>query len=125
MAFDQQSAKIFINVHAGLLLPGLGVDIYPGVAKSWYVEEDNLTWIFNLKKGIKFHNGREVTAQDVKYSFERLLSPKLNSPNSWFLFDIEGAAEYNAGKVREVSGIKVLDRYCISLKLKSHIQDFC
>jgi ABC-type transport system substrate-binding protein len=124
MAFDQQSAKIFINVHAGLLTPGLGVEIYPGVAKNWYVEEDNLTWIFNLKKGIKFHNGREVTAQDVKYSFERLLSPKLNSPNSWFLFDIEGAAEYNQGKLREVSGIKVLDKYCISLKLKKPYTGF-
>ncbi|CDF58721.1 ABC transporter substrate-binding protein [Thermobrachium celere] len=124
MAFDQQSAKIFINVHAGLLMPGLGVDVYPGIAKSWYVKDDNLTWVFNLKRGIKFHNGREVTAQDVKYSFERLLSPKLNSPNSWFLFDIEGALEFNQGKAREVSGINVLDRYSISLKLKKPYTGF-
>ncbi|MCX7951613.1 MAG: ABC transporter substrate-binding protein [Clostridiales bacterium] len=124
MAFDQQSANIFMNVHAGLLMPGQGADIYPGVAKSWYVENDNLTWIFNLKKGIKFHNGREITAQDVKYSFERLLSPKLNSPNAWFLFDIDGAQEYNQGKAREVVGIKVLDRYKVAIKLKKPYTGF-
>lgn len=124
MAFDQQSAKIFINVHAGLLMPGLGVDVYPAVAKSWYVESDNLTWIFNLKRGAKFHNGREITSQDVKYSFERLLSPKLNSPNSWFLFDIEGAQEFNQGKIREVEGIKVLDRYKVAIKLKKPYTGF-
>ena len=49
------------------------------------LKEDNLTWVFNLRKGAKFHNGREITSEDIKYSYERLLSPALKSPNSWFL----------------------------------------
>ncbi|HBG39672.1 MAG TPA: chemotaxis protein, partial [Clostridiaceae bacterium] len=98
MAFDQESARILSNVHSGLLIQGLNNSILPGAAKSWYLKDDNLTWVFNLRKGAKFHNGKEVTSEDVKYSFYRLLSSSLKSPNAWFLFPIEGAQEYNNGK---------------------------
>lgn len=124
MAFDQQSAKIFINTHAGLLLTGLGTDIMPGIAKSWHVEEDNLTWVFNLRKGAKFQNGREVISEDVKYSLERLLNPKLNSPNSWFLAFVEGASAFQRGMAKEVKGIKPLDRYRIQIKLSTPYSGF-
>ncbi|WP_242847823.1 ABC transporter substrate-binding protein [Fervidicella metallireducens] len=124
MAFDQQSGKIFANNHAGLLIQGMSTDILPGVAKSWYVEEDNVTWIFNLRKGAKFHNGREITADDVKYSLERILTPSLNSPNAWFLSLIYGADDFQKGKTREVLGIKVLDKYRVSIKLTSPYTGF-
>ena len=61
MVFDQGSSRILSNVHNGLLIQGLNNSILPGVAKSWYLEDDNLTWVFNLRKGAKFHNGKEVT----------------------------------------------------------------
>ncbi|WP_416386121.1 ABC transporter substrate-binding protein [Alkalithermobacter thermoalcaliphilus] len=124
MAFDQESSRLFSNIHLGLLTQGQSTNIMPGIAKSWYVEEDNLTWVFNLRKGCKFHNGREVTAEDVKYSLERLLSPSLKSPNSWFLLPICGAKEYMEGKTREVNGIKIIDRYRISIKLESSYSGF-
>ena len=66
-------------------------DVLPSIAKNWYVEDDNLTWIFNLRKDATFHNGKKITAYDVKYSLERLLSPELDSPNTWFIDYIEGA----------------------------------
>ncbi len=59
--------------------------------------KDNLTWVFNLKKGIKFHNGKEITSEDVKFSLERLLDPKLNSPNGWLLEIIEGSEDFKKG----------------------------
>jgi len=80
--------------------------------------------VFNLRKGAKFHNGKEITAEDVKYSLERLLNPSLKSPNSWFLHPIEGATEYNEGKSKVFSGIKILDRYRISIKLESPYSGF-
>jgi peptide/nickel transport system substrate-binding protein len=43
----------------------------PGLAESWTVSEDNLTYEFTLRNGAKFHNGEPVTAEDVKFSFER------------------------------------------------------
>ncbi|MFL0247784.1 ABC transporter substrate-binding protein [Candidatus Clostridium stratigraminis] len=117
MAFDTNSAQILYNLNGSMLYIGSTGEITPGIAKSWNVEEDNLTWIFNLRKGAKFHNGREITAEDIKYSYERLLSPALKSPNSWFLDQIEGAAEFLQGRSREVNGIKILDRYRLSIKL--------
>lgn len=124
MSFDSATARILSNVHAGLLIQGNSTEVFPGIAKSWNVEEDNKTWVFNLRKGAKFHNGREITAEDVKKSFERLLSPELDSPNAWFLSLIEGGDEYQKGMSREVRGIKVLDKYRLSIKLKSPYTGF-
>ena len=116
-AIDQESGQVIVNAHAALLTIGSTGEVSPGIAKSWYVEEDHLTWVFNLRKGAKFHNGRELTASDIKYSYERILSPSVKSPNSWFLENIEGATEYLQGQAKEVIGIKVLDKYRLSLKL--------
>ncbi|MCT4621928.1 MAG: ABC transporter substrate-binding protein [Marinisporobacter sp.] len=117
LVIDTQSAQIAYNIHAGLLLISSTGEITAGIAKSWYVEEDNLTWVFNLRKGTKFHNGKEITPQDIKYSYERLLSPSLKSPNTWLLEQVEGAKGYNEGKEKEVTGIKIIDQYRISIKL--------
>jgi peptide/nickel transport system substrate-binding protein len=46
-----------------------------GVASKWQMSPDGLTWTFNLKKGIKFHDGVEITAKDVKFSLEQILLP--------------------------------------------------
>lgn len=123
-ANDQDSAQILTNIYSGLLYVGPTGEVSPGLAKNWYVEDDGVTWVFTLRKGAKFHNGREVTAEDVKYSYERMTSPSLNSPNTWFLEHIEGAKEYISGKAREISGLKVLDRYRISIKLVSPYSGF-
>jgi ABC-type transport system substrate-binding protein len=117
LAMDQESGQVIVNAHAALLTFGSTGEISPGIAKSWYVEDDHLTWVFNLRKGAKFHNGRELTSADIKFSYERVLSPTLKSPNSWFLENLEGATEYLNGRAKEVIGIKVLDKYRVSLKL--------
>lgn len=124
MAYDQDCGQILVNVHSGIFTIGAPGEILPGIAKSWYVEDDNLTWIFNLRKGAKFHNGTEVTAEDVKYYYERLLNPDVKSPNSWYLEQLEGSQDFAARRTREVSGIKILDRYRIALKLASPYSGF-
>ncbi len=116
--FNSDSNRIMDNIHCGLLRKGVSLDIFSGIAKSWYVKEDNLTWTFNLRKGAKFHNGKEISSYDVEYSFKRLLSPELKSPNAWFLMEILGAEEYNSGKSKDLEGIKILDKYRIIIKLK-------
>jgi ABC-type transport system substrate-binding protein len=124
LAIDSQSGQILYNIHSGLLIIGSTGEIMPGIAKSWYVLEDNVTWVFNLRKGAKFHNGREITSEDVKYSYQRLLSSSLKSPNSWLLEQIEGAVEYSKGLKNEVSGMHILDRYRISIKLTGSYSGF-
>ncbi|MGE5677811.1 MAG: ABC transporter substrate-binding protein [Pseudomonadota bacterium] len=117
LSFEYVGSHIMANVNCGLLTISSSGEVSPGIAKNWFLEEDGLTWEFQLRKGAKFHNGREITSDDVKYSFERLLSPRLNSPNSWALMFVDGAPEYYSGKEKSVRGIKVRDRYRIAVKL--------
>ena len=53
--------------------------VLPELATDWSVSADGLTWTFHLRKGVKFHNGKDFTAADVVYTFKRLLDPKLGS----------------------------------------------
>lgn len=57
-------------------------DLQPELAESWDISPDKKTWTFRLRKGVKWHKGYgEMTAEDVKYSFDRQLDPKLGSTN--------------------------------------------
>lgn len=65
-----------INIYDTLIFPSdeANEGVVPRVAEDWTISEDGLTYTFNLKKGIKFHNGDELTASDVVYSMDRLLT---------------------------------------------------
>lgn len=112
-------AQMLSNVHLGLLGNDDQERVTPGLANKWYFDEENLTWVFYLRKGAKFTNGREITADDVKFSLERLADPKLESPVAWAMDCVDGVADFQQGRSSEVKGIKVLDKYRISIKLHS------
>ena len=96
-AFARNQANVWAitNLYSGLF--ELSPDMYPvpNMAESWDVSEDGITYTFNLKKGIYFHDsqafgdgkGREVTASDFEYSFRRLLDPATASTGSWIFND--------------------------------------
>ena len=63
--------EILFNVYEGLLKPDETGNLVPAVAKDYSVSVDGLTYSFTLRDGIKFHNGKEVTTEDVKYSIEK------------------------------------------------------
>jgi peptide/nickel transport system substrate-binding protein len=62
---------VLYALHDALVKPMPGGDNTPSLAESWTVSKDGLTYEFVLRKGVKFHNGDPVTADDVKFSFER------------------------------------------------------
>jgi peptide/nickel transport system substrate-binding protein len=62
---------IIYALHEGLVKPMPGQPMAPSLAESWTVSRDGLTYEFVLRKGVKFHNGDPVSAEDVKFSFER------------------------------------------------------
>ena len=62
---------VLYALHDGLMKPMPGQPLAPALAESWSASEDALSFEFVLRKGAKFHNGEEVTAEDVKFSFER------------------------------------------------------
>ncbi len=69
---DISSTTALSTVYDVLVYPDLNGNAQPHVAKSWEVSEDGLKWTFYLNKGIKFHDGTELTAEDVKFSMDRL-----------------------------------------------------
>ena len=62
---------VMYALHDAMVKPMPGQPLAPSLAESWTASEDALTYEFVLRKGVKFHNGDEVTAEDVKFSFER------------------------------------------------------
>lgn len=74
--------QITRNIYDTLVQTDEQSRIQPGLAERWEPAEDGLRWTFHLRSGVRFHNGRELTSADVKYSFERLLDPETGSPRA-------------------------------------------
>lgn len=73
--------------------------LVPDLAESWEIP-DNLTYIFNLRKGVKFHNGREMTAEDVIFSLNRVLDPKTASPGRSYISNIKSMEALSPYRVK-------------------------
>ncbi len=123
-AFTIGNVKALNPLNLGLVQFSSGFDVTGAIARSWNLESDDVTWNFNLRKDIKFHNGRNVTSKDVKFSFERFLSSKLNSSNRWILDGIKGAKDYYEGKVKEVEGIVTCGDYEMKIVLEKPYASF-
>jgi ABC-type transport system substrate-binding protein len=92
-------------------------ELVPSLAESYDISKDGKTYTFKLRKGVKFHNGREVVAQDVKYSIERTNNAKTESPGAGFYDMIAGIEAFKAGKAKEIKGVKVIDPYTVQFTL--------
>ena len=72
--------EVMRMVYNGLTDYGPNGDLVPGVARSWSASPEGDTFTFQLQPGITFHDGKELTSADVKYTFESILDPKAGSP---------------------------------------------
>ncbi|MCW5627190.1 MAG: ABC transporter substrate-binding protein, partial [Burkholderiales bacterium] len=91
-------------------------EFVPSHAESFEVSKDGLTYTFKLRKA-KFTNGRDVTAQDFKYSLERVVDPKTESPGAGFFESIAGVEAFQKGKAKEIKGITVVDPLTLKFTL--------
>lgn len=62
----------------------------PALAESWTTSQDGKRWTFKLRRGVKFHNSRELVADDVKFTLERVLDPNVGSGGRGYLLAIDG-----------------------------------
>lgn len=100
------TASLFYVGLVKLADPGTPV---PALAESWTISDDGTVYTFKLRPDLKFSNGSPLTAEEVKWSFLRLLNPATASPTSFMFEPIVGAADFLAGTADDVSGIKVID----------------
>lgn len=68
------------NIYEGLTAIDKDLKIVPSLATSWTIAKDGLSYHFKLKQGVKFHNGKPMTAADVVASLNRIRDPKTGSP---------------------------------------------
>jgi peptide/nickel transport system substrate-binding protein/oligopeptide transport system substrate-binding protein len=121
---DVSGAEIAAKLFNGLVQYDRELSIQPDIAERWIIADDGNQYTFFLRPGVLFHNGREVTAHDFKYSFERVLNPATQSPRTWVLDRISGAQEYMNGASQDVAGIQVRDPYTLVIRLNEPFSPF-
>src|SRR5215475_10496003 len=79
-------------------------NIVPGIAESWEPNKELTSWVFRLRKGVLFHNGREVDAEAVKLNIERIKNPAIGD-------------EWHRGAVKSIETVDFLDKYTVRFNL--------
>src|SRR5690606_18508552 len=98
------------HVYNGLVTTNPSLEVVPSLAESWDISEDGLTYTFHIRQGVLFHNGRDLPAEDVKYSYDRILDPETASPS--------------AADLADAQSIEVVDDYTVAVTLGSPDSSF-
>ena len=118
IGYDWQNWSMIKSLFDGLMdyEPGTST-LTKDLAEDYTISEDGLTYTFKLRQGVKFHNGRELTAEDVKYSLDRVTNPATQSPGAGFFGSIAGFAEMAGGSATSLAGVTVIDPHTVEIKL--------
>lgn len=103
LSASNAARSVMHNIFATLVEIDEKLRIVPGIASSWNVSQDGLTYTFHLRDDVIFHDGTALDAKAVKYNFDRILDPKFGSPR--------------ASEIAYVKEVKVDDNYTVTLQL--------
>lgn len=113
------------NLFSGVVRLDTNLQPIPDLADRWEISPDGKIYTFYLQQGVTFHDGKPFTARDVKYSWERAISPELGSDTALtYLGDIVGVSEVANGEATEISGVRIINDYVIEVTLESPIAYF-
>lgn len=90
------------------------LEYVPNLA-SWEISEDKLTYTFTFQKGVKWHNGEELTVDDWVFALETLAHPDYAGPRYNYVEGIKGAKAKKEGKADKIEGIEVVDPYTVKI----------
>jgi len=93
----------------------------PELAKEVIVSGGGLVHTFKLRDDAYFHHGRKMTADDIIWSYNRIMDGSKAYPGARFVRVIEGAAEVEKGKAKEISGLKKIDDFTLEMKLTEKV----
>ncbi|HEY7496367.1 MAG TPA: ABC transporter substrate-binding protein [Candidatus Tectomicrobia bacterium] len=99
---QQHTAHPTVAMYTGLTDIDSQGNIVPGIAESWEPNKGLTAWVFQLRKGVLFHNGREVDAEAVKLNIGRLKNPAIGS-------------DWHRGAVDTIASVDVLDKYTVRI----------
>jgi oligopeptide transport system substrate-binding protein len=114
---DLPSVNVAHELYAGLTRFS-GTGVVPDLAESWYVKQGGLVWTFRLRKGIRWSDGRPITAADFRDSWRRALSPALHSAYAQAeMQNIKGARRYRVTGRGDI-GVEALDDRTLRVTLE-------
>ncbi len=118
IGYDWQNWSMIKSLFDGLMdyVPGT-TELRPGLAESYTISDDGMTFTFTLRPGVVFHNGREMTAEDVKYSLDRVTNPETQSPGAGFFGSIAGYDAMSDGTATSLEGVRVIDPLTVEITL--------
>lgn len=117
-AYNAHEAQILTALYEGLCVyDPYTLQPVAGLAKSWNISADGLTWSFTLRNNLTFENGDPITAQVFRDLFINLLNPALNLPYASLLDCVQGVKEYRSGEVSDVSRIGISAENDTSLQI--------
>lgn len=119
LAEDSRSGLLVNEVFGGLVtIEPFRFSVAPDLAERWEISPDGTTYTFYLRPEARFHDGKAVTAQDVKWSLERVADPDTLSPVvDQYLSDIVGVSGKLNGAASEVSGVRVIDESTVAITI--------
>ncbi len=107
------------QIFDGLVALDPGLNIVPALADTWTISRDGLDVMIHIRQGVKFHDGSPLTADDVVYSFRRILAPARarKSIAASYLQIVEGAPAFSGGKSTKLPGIVAVDPSRVEIRL--------
>ncbi|HEY4485373.1 MAG TPA: peptide ABC transporter substrate-binding protein [Nitrospiria bacterium] len=126
LATDSVSITVLNNLMEGLTEYDGQLRPRPAIANSWEVSSDGRVYRFHLREDALWSDGVRVTAADFEYSWKRLLDPETGAEYAYFLYDLEGAEDYNSGRLKDPSavGVRALDDSTLEVRLRKPIVFF-
>lgn len=120
LAGASQSVGVISLVFEGLVRLDSDLNVQPAGAESWDIKDGGKTFIFHIRKDLKFANGDPVTAEDFSYSLNRAFSPDFANGNAgYYLSNIVGSTDVTGGKAKTVAGVKVIDPQTLEIDLQT------
>src|SRR6516162_7164618 len=119
-ASDTTSSAVIHQLFDGLVELDEKLQVEPSLAEKWTISGDQKVYTFSLRRGVKFHNGREMKAADLKYSLERAARGK----TPWVVEKILGAPDVIKGQGKEIRGIRVVNDYTLEITLERPFAPF-
>ena len=118
LAGASQSVGVISLVFEGLVRLDSGLNVVSAGAESWDIKDGGKTFLFHIRKGLKFANGDPVTAEDFAYSLNRAFGSDFANGNAgYYLSNIAGSTDVTEGKATSISGVKVIDSQTLEIDL--------
>jgi ABC-type transport system substrate-binding protein/methyl-accepting chemotaxis protein len=111
------------NIFEGLVQFGERGEVRPAIAERWEISPDGRVYTFYIRENARFHNGRRVRGEDVKYSFERQMRQN-EAGSAWVFRPLVGAQEFMSGEAESVAGIQTSGEQVVKLELIQPVSFF-